>query len=139
MVWAVFVPEAEPVGAEPGWQPTHRSTQGHLQRFQATPKSAVAEQPAGETSATAVSDSRRSSVDVHRIFQRVCDERLIPLERIHYSRIFSWKVQIKGPDNPTCVALCVRKTRVEEKEGEKRRRRFVACRLHKVKGDKRRV
>ena len=45
----------------------------------------------------------------------------------------------KGPDNPTCVALCVRKTRVEEKEGEKRRRRFVACRLHKVKGDKRRV
>ena len=47
--------------------------------------------------------------------------------------------QIKGPDNPTCVALCVRKTRVEEKEGEKRRRRFVACRLHKVKGDKRRV
>ena len=46
---------------------------------------------------------------------------------------------IKGPDNPTCVALCVRKTRVEEKEGEKRRRRFVACRLHKVKGDKRRV
>ena len=56
----LFVPEAEPVGAEPGWQPTHRSTQWHLQRFQETPKSAAAEQSSGETSKTAVSESRRS-------------------------------------------------------------------------------
>ena len=48
------------------------------------------------------------------------------------TRCLVWIKKIKGPDNPTCVALCVRKTRVEEKEGEKRRRRFVACRLHKV-------
>ena len=68
--------------------------------------------------------------------RRLCEEEATEEEKAEAAGA---ELKIKGPDNPTCVALCVRKTRVEEKEGEKRRRRFVACRLHKVKGDKRRV
>ena len=50
----------------------------------------------------------------------VCLKTCISLDMIGYVAYKCIQNQIKGPDNPTCVALCVRKTRVEEKEGEKK-------------------
>ena len=65
------VPEVEPVGAEPGWQPAHNVARWPLQRLQETSNAAAAEQSAGETSAKAISDSRRSSLGVFRTLEYV--------------------------------------------------------------------